>query len=161
MKRGAGARSRAMLARTARFARAQGLVRTRAERFAAYPAAAQPTFAEIASWPAWPALEAAEQTDIFALTALLSARDALGEVICGSELRAYAGPFGHDLFERALTLEGSGARALPAPEALAGEGERLARCGLPPALAHCLGESIAGEPHAARHVSEAEGMLRP
>lgn len=161
MKRGAGARSRARLAQTVRFARAGGLIRSRAERFAPGDAAPSPTLAEIVQWPLWPALDAEEQQRVFALTALVSARDALAEVISGSDLRDYAAPFGNDLFERALVLKGSGTRRLASPQRLADVGEQLARCGLPPALASGLGETVAGEPEAARHVAEAEGLLQP
>lgn len=160
---GSGAQSRARLMRKARFAMARGLAGTRAERFmartAGTPAAPALGLGAIAQWPLWPTLDEGDRHRTFALAALLSGRDALSQVISGSELREYAQPFGEAMFERALALPGGGTRTLAAPLDLAAEGERLARCGLPPALAHSLGESLAGEPEAARHVAEAEGLL--
>ncbi|MGF7155465.1 hypothetical protein [Novosphingobium gossypii] len=164
MKRGRAARTRATLLRTARYARSQGLVRSRAERFAARlngaAADATPRLSEVARWPAWPASDVSDQHRVFALTALLSARDALGQVISGNALRLYAASVGDDVFERALALGGSGTCTLPSPQDLTGEGERLALHGLPQPLARSLGQSPAGDAEAARHVAEAEGLLR-
>ncbi len=157
--RGSGARARARAARKIAFARSHGLTPSRGERFTMRGAPA-PSLGEIAFWPSWPGLDAETQREVFTLTALLSARDALGEIISGSELRAYAEPFGADLFERALTLDGTGTHRLVPAQRLSGEGEQLARCGLPATLARCLGESVAAAPDAARHVAEAEGLLR-
>ncbi|WP_334183056.1 hypothetical protein [Novosphingobium sp.] len=157
--RGSGARARARAARKIAFARRHGLTPSRGARFA-MRGAPSPSLGEIAFWPSWPGLDEKTQQDVFALTALLSARDALGEIISGSELRAYAEPFGADLFERALSLDGTGMHRLVPAQHLSGEGEQLARCGLPATLARCLGESVAAAPDAARHVAEAEGLLR-
>lgn len=164
MKRVGAARTRATLLRKARYARSHGLVRSRAERFAARvhgdTADGTPRLSEVERWPAWPAADVSDQRRVFALTALLSARNALAQVISGNALRLYAASVGDDVFERALTLGGSGTRTLPSPQNLTGEGERLAFHGLPPALARRLGQSTAGDAEAARHVAEAEGLLR-
>lgn len=163
--RGAGMRARSRIARAGGFARTRGLVQSRAMRFARRTGGdtpdPMPGFGELAAWPAWPTLDPEARQGVFALAALLASRDALAGMICGEDLRNYAAPFGDDLFERALAMAGGGARNLPAPDALVVAGEDLARCGLPPSLARCLGESLAGEPEAARHVAEAEGLLRP
>ncbi|MEJ2458836.1 MAG: hypothetical protein P8Y58_12100 [Novosphingobium sp.] len=141
----AGMRSRARVRRTARFAAGLGLLPSRGERFArragkGAESPAPPDFTELAGWPQWPALSASEQSQVFALTALLASGKALAQVISGRDLRLYAAPFGEVLFERALALDeaAKGTLPLPPPAELAAAGQALARKGLPPVLQAAL-----------------------
>lgn len=161
--RGAGVAGRMKLRRAAELARSQGLAPARAARFAermeGRAPAPPPSLSDLRQWPEWPALPPENRSPVFALTALLAGRDALANLIAGSELRRYAEACGEALFEQALGLDGGGRFPLPDPSGLAAAGEELARHGLPPRLADRLGCRPAGDAEAARHVAEAERLL--
>jgi len=158
-----GVAGRMKLRRAAVLARAQGLAVSRSARFAARmegrPPVPFPSLSDLRQWPEWPALPHEDRFPVFALTALLAGRDALANLIAGSELRRYAEACGEVLFEQALGLDGGGRFPLPDPSELAAAGEELARNGLPPRLADRLGCRPAGDAEAARHVAEAERLL--
>lgn len=161
--RGVGATGRMKLHRAAALARSQGLAPARAARFAerleGRAPAPLPSLSDLRQWPDWPGLSPEDRSPVFALTALLAGRDALADLIAGSELRRYAEACGEALFEQALGLDGCGRYPLPDPSRLAAAGEELARRGLPPRLADRLGCRPAGEAESARHVAEAERLL--
>lgn len=152
-----GARMR--LAETARAVEAVGMAATRADRFAARverrPAARVP-LAELRRWPAWPGLDGGEVERFWRIAALVSARDALPEMIDGAALRAYAGPVGEAALEAVLDLPPGGGAPLAPAAKLAQQGRQVAERALPPALAAAMGLASASDAGAAGQVALAE-----
>ncbi|WP_404334959.1 hypothetical protein AB2M62_14845 [Sphingomonas sp. MMS12-HWE2-04] len=105
---------------------------------------ARPGFAELVSWPRWPGLDDEARASVWAVAALVEARDALAEEIDGSRLRDFAAQVGAEPLEAVLALPPGGRRALPEPGDLAAEGRELAEAALPPVLAGYLGIAAAG-----------------
>ncbi|MBB4858852.1 hypothetical protein HNO88_002178 [Novosphingobium chloroacetimidivorans] len=155
-----GAAARARLASAAGLARSLDLAPTRARRLAGASAQIRLSLAELGSWPQWPREPEAEQRRIFAVTALRASDDALRTVISGDTLRAYAAQIGEALLEDVLAKPGQGAAPLPPPAMLAAAGQATAHKALPPRLAERLGASGLHDREAARHVAEAEALVR-
>jgi hypothetical protein len=119
-----------------------------------------PSLSDLREWPQWPSEPEAEQRRIFAVTALRASDDALRTVISGDTLRSYAVLVGEALLEDALARPGKGAAPLPPAHALAAAGEAHAHRALPACLAERLGAKGLQDPVAARHVAEAETLVR-
>ena len=155
-----GVTARARLASAAGLARSLDLAPTRARRLASASTQARPSLAELGSWPLWPREPEAEQRRIFAVTALRASDDALRTVILGDTLRAYAAQIGETLLEDVLARPGQGTAPLPGPAMLAAAGQATAHRALPPVLAARLGAVGSHDREAARHVAEAEALVR-
>lgn len=155
-----GATARARLASAAGLARSLGMATTRSQRLAGSARETVPSLAELRSWPQWPCEREAEQRRIFAVTALRASDDALRTVISGDTLRAYAFEIGETLFEDVLARTGQGAAPLPSPVTMVAAGQAHAHRALPPRLAERLGTSGGQDREAARHVAEAEALVR-
>jgi hypothetical protein len=155
--RGRAARTR--LASAAHLARSLDLAPTRARRFAGASQPA-PSLAELREWPQWPSAPEAKQQRIFAVTALRASDDALRTVISGDTLRSYAMLIGEALFEDVLARPGTGRAPLPPAHALAAAGQAHAHRALPLRLAERLGAMGLQDRAAARHVAEAERLVR-
>ncbi len=155
--RGTAARTR--LGNAARLARSLDLAPMRGHRLVGASQQA-PSLAELREWPHWPTAAEAEQQRIFAVTALRASDDALRAVISGDTLRSYAVLVGEALFEDVLARPGKGAAPLPPAYALAATGQAHAHRALPPRLAERLGTKGLQDRAAARHVAEAEKLVR-
>ncbi|MET1755794.1 hypothetical protein ABVV53_10040 [Novosphingobium sp. RD2P27] len=153
-----GAQVRAMLSSAARLARQLDLASSRGRRLLGQDA--PPLLAELHDWPQWLREPEAERQRIFAVTALCASNDALGRVISGDTLRAYADKVSEPLLEEILTHAGPGGAPLPTAEALTTAGQAHARRALPHRLALRLGLQPVHDREAARHVADAETMVR-
>jgi hypothetical protein len=151
---------RARLAGAARLAQSLGLAPTRSRRLAAGVPQPRLSLGDLRAWPQWPSETEPEQRRIFAVTALRASDDALRTVISGDDLRAYATQIGETLFEDVLARPGRGAAPLPSAKTLAATGQAHAHRALPPILAERLGARGLHDGDAARHVAEAEALVR-
>lgn len=158
-----GQATRLRLAEVARAARHAGVPAARGARLAARVSgrtAARPSLVDLARWPSWPGADAGEQARVWRIAALVAARDAVGCVIEGEVLRAYAATVGDDALEAVLALPGGGVAPLVSPARLASQGRQVAERGLPSALAAAL---CVSEPRADTerdHVAHAERIAR-
>ncbi|WP_066544036.1 MULTISPECIES: hypothetical protein [unclassified Sphingomonas] len=150
------AAARRRLVARARLARDHGVAPRRSARLAGSPPAATVSLAELAHWPGWPAGASDAQAAAFKLIALVAARDALGRVIEGHMLRAFAAEVGEGVLEAVLALPPGGDRPLPPPAQLRAQGEALARGALPGALRPAGAQTA--DPQAARFVAIAEAV---
>lgn len=158
-----GQAKRQRLSEVARAARYAGVPTTRSARLAARPSgrtAARPSLVDLARWPSWPGAEAGEQARVWRIAALVAARDAVGRVIEGEVLRAYAATVGDDALEAVLALPGGGDGPLVSPARLASQGRQVAEQGLPSALAMALCVPVSLADTERYHVAHAERIAR-
>jgi hypothetical protein len=158
-----GRASRRRLAEIAEAARHAGVPATRGARLAARMSgqtAARPCLGELATWPSWPGAEAGEQARVWRIAALVAARDAVGHVIDGEVLRAYAATVGDDALEAVLALPEGGDGPLVSPARLASQGRQVAERGLPSALAVALCVPVSRADTERDHVVQAERIAR-
>ncbi len=99
---------------------------------------------DLMAWPRWPALAPEQREQVWRLTALVAARDALPEVIDGATLRGLAAAVGEDRLEAVLDQPPGGSAPLPPTTMLGEAGRRIAEAALPLPLASRLGAAGAG-----------------
>ncbi|WP_294260555.1 hypothetical protein [uncultured Sphingomonas sp.] len=115
-------------------ARAAGVSTTRAARLLDRRGRAG-SLGDLLGWPRWPAMPDEGREQVWRLTALIAARDALPEVIDGATLRGLATAVGEDRLEAVLDLPPGGDAPLPPADLLGETGRRIAEAALPAALA--------------------------